>query len=94
MVATSSNYKEIIAIHEASHECIWLRSMIQHIQESCKLPSIKDSLRSLFEDNVASLHISKEVISKEIELNTFLQSPYMHMNFKRVVQLMFNNTLK
>ena len=42
MVATSSNHSEIIAIHEASCECIWLRSMIQHIQESCGLPSIKD----------------------------------------------------
>ncbi|WKA08579.1 hypothetical protein VitviT2T_026289 [Vitis vinifera] len=28
MVATSSNHLEIIAIHEASHECVWLRSMI------------------------------------------------------------------
>ena len=31
MVATSSNHLEIIAIHEASRECIWLRSMIHHI---------------------------------------------------------------
>ena len=31
MVVTSSNHSEIIAIHEASRECIWLRSMIQHI---------------------------------------------------------------
>ena len=31
MVVTSSNHSEILAIHEASHECIWLRSMIQHI---------------------------------------------------------------
>ena len=31
--ATSSNHSEIIAIHEASHECIWLRSVIQHIRE-------------------------------------------------------------
>ena len=31
MVVTSSNHSEILAIHEASHECVWLRSMIQHI---------------------------------------------------------------
>ena len=31
MVATSSNHSEIIAIHEASRECIWLKSMIHHI---------------------------------------------------------------
>ena len=40
MVATSSNHLEIIAIHKASCECIRLRLMIQHIQESCGFPSI------------------------------------------------------
>ena len=38
MVATSSNHSEILALHEANRECIWLRSIIQHIQESCGLP--------------------------------------------------------
>ena len=28
LTATSSNHSEIIAIHETSHECVWLRSMI------------------------------------------------------------------
>ena len=55
MVATSSNHSEIIAIHEASRECIWLRSMIQHIQESYELPAIKYNLITLFEDNVACI---------------------------------------
>ena len=32
LVATSLNHSKIIAIHEESHECIWLRPMIQHIQ--------------------------------------------------------------
>ena len=27
----SDSYKEILAIHEASRECVWLKSMIQHI---------------------------------------------------------------
>ncbi|KAL0824549.1 hypothetical protein Bca101_048226 [Brassica carinata] len=31
IVATSSNHSEILAIHEASHECVWLRSMTQHV---------------------------------------------------------------
>ena len=31
MVVTSSNHSKILAIHEASRECVWLRSMIQHI---------------------------------------------------------------
>ncbi|WJZ98775.1 hypothetical protein VitviT2T_017282 [Vitis vinifera] len=55
MVATSSNHSEILAIHEASRECIWLRSMIQHIRESCGLSSIKDDPTTLFEDNVACI---------------------------------------
>ncbi|KAK9169287.1 hypothetical protein Syun_001427 [Stephania yunnanensis] len=37
MVATSSNHSEVLAIYEASRECIWLRNMIEHIQESCGL---------------------------------------------------------
>ena len=37
-----------------------------------------------------ALHKSNEVISKEIELNTFLQSSFIHMNSIRVVKLMFN----
>ena len=28
MMVTSSNHSEILAIHEASRECIWLKSMI------------------------------------------------------------------
>ena len=45
LVATSSNHSEIIAIDEASRECIWLRSIIQNIKRSC----------GLFEDNVACI---------------------------------------
>ena len=55
MVATSSNHSEIIVIHEASCECIWLRSMIHHIQELCGLFSVKDKSIILFEDNAACI---------------------------------------
>ena len=85
-MATSSNHSELIA----SRECIWLRSMIQHIQESSEFLSIKDNRTTLFKDNVATLHKSKEVILKEIELNTFLQSSFIHMNSRRVVKSMSN----
>ena len=60
MTATSSNNSDIIAIHEASRECIWLRSMIQHIQEACRLLFIKASLITLFEDNVSCMAQIKE----------------------------------
>ena len=52
---TPSNHSKILPVHETSHECIWLRSMIQHILESCGLSSIKGNLTILFEDNVACI---------------------------------------
>ena len=55
MVATSSNHSEILAMHEASRECVWLRSMIQHIRESCGLSSIKNNPTVSYEDNVACI---------------------------------------
>jgi hypothetical protein len=55
LVATSSNHSEIIAIHEASRECIWLRSLIQRIREKCGLSTIKDSPTILYEDNAACI---------------------------------------
>ena len=55
LTATSSNHSEIIAIHETSRECVWLRSMIQHIREKCGLSSIKDSPTILHEDNAACI---------------------------------------
>ncbi|KAL6339409.1 hypothetical protein AAG906_032941 [Vitis piasezkii] len=51
MVATSSNHSEILAIHEVSRECVWLRSMIQQIQETCGIPSIRGNATVLHEDN-------------------------------------------
>ena len=55
MVATSSNHSDILALHEANHECIWLKSMIQHIQESCGFPFSKDNPTTLFENNAACI---------------------------------------
>ena len=55
MMVTSSNHSKILAIHEASREYIWLRSMIQHIRESFGLSSIKGDPTILFEDNVACI---------------------------------------
>ena len=34
LVATSSNHAEIIALHEAVRECVWLRTIIKHIRET------------------------------------------------------------
>ena len=55
MVATSSTHLEILVMHEASQECVWLRTMTQHIRKSCGLSSIKKKSIVLYEDNVACI---------------------------------------
>ncbi|KAL0537210.1 hypothetical protein IC582_026185 [Cucumis melo] len=55
MMVTSSNYAEIFAIHDASRECVWLRSMTHHIRETCGLYFSKNLPTILFEDNTACI---------------------------------------
>ena len=55
LTETSLNHAEILAIHEASRECVWLRSLIQHIRETYGLSHIKGSPTVLYEDNVACI---------------------------------------
>ena len=55
IAATSSNHAEILALHEASRECVWLRSLIQHIQEECNISINKESSTILYEDNAACI---------------------------------------
>jgi len=50
-VATFTNHSEIIALYEASRECVWLRRMINHIQQSCGISSM-ESPTIIYEDNV------------------------------------------
>ncbi|XP_069148031.1 secreted RxLR effector protein 161-like [Solanum lycopersicum] len=64
--ATSSNHAEIIVIHEASRECVWLRSMIHLIREKCGLKC--DKIRS--SDNVADL------FTKSLPTATFKKMVY------------------
>ena len=52
LTATSTYHAEILAIHEASRECIWLRSLIDHIYSKCGLP-IFSNPTDLYEDNEA-----------------------------------------
>ena len=52
---TSSNHSKILAMHEVSRECVWLRSMIQYIRESCGFSSINNNPTVLYEDNVACI---------------------------------------
>ena len=54
MAATSSNHSEILALHEASRECIWLRGMTNHIVTSCGLPKATTPT-IIMEDNRACI---------------------------------------
>ncbi|GKA93531.1 uncharacterized mitochondrial protein-like protein [Tanacetum coccineum] len=59
LVATSSNHAEVIALHEASRECVWLRSMTQLILTSCELEKDKNPTL-IYEDNSACVSQMKK----------------------------------
>ncbi|GJY92113.1 hypothetical protein Tco_0507895 [Tanacetum coccineum] len=50
LVATSSNHAEVIALHEAFRECVWLRSMTQLILTSYGLEKDRNPTL-IYEDN-------------------------------------------
>ena len=52
LTATSSNHAEIIALYEASRECVWLRNLTNHINVQCGLPKLSKPT-ILYEDNKA-----------------------------------------
>ena len=60
LAATSSNHAELLALHETSRECVWLRSLIHHIRESCGLSVNKGTPTVIFEDNEACITQTRE----------------------------------
>jgi hypothetical protein len=50
LVTTSTNHSEIIALFEASRECVWLRRMVNHILTTYGFGSL-DSPTIIYEDN-------------------------------------------
>jgi hypothetical protein len=54
LVATSSNHSEIMALHEASRECVFLRSVMKHVRCSIGFPP-PDSPSIIYEDNAACI---------------------------------------
>jgi hypothetical protein len=50
MVVTSTNHSEIIALFEATKECVWLKRVIQHVQNTCGLNMISKPT-IIYEDN-------------------------------------------
>lgn len=54
IVSTSTNFSEIIALHEAARECVWLRRVTKHITSSAGLPT-STTATTLFEDNTSMI---------------------------------------
>jgi hypothetical protein len=52
LTSTSTNHSEIIALFEASRECVWLRRVIHHITQSCGIGTA-ETPTIIFEDNSA-----------------------------------------
>ena len=90
MVVISSNHSEILAIHEVSRECVWLRSMIQHIQETCGLPSIRGNATVLHEDNDVCISQIKGGFIKGDKIKHMSLNSSILMSSKRNVRSMFN----
>jgi hypothetical protein len=70
LVVISTNHSEIIALYEATRECVWLRRMIGHVQKSCGL-RLDCSPTVIYEDNaacVAQMHMGyvKSNLTKHI----------------------------
>jgi hypothetical protein len=60
LTAISSNHVELIALYDTGREYVWLRSMIQHIQEECGLESVRENPAVICKDNTACIAQIKE----------------------------------
>ena len=54
ITATSTNHAELIALHEAAREAVWLRTMVKVISEQCRL-QVEEKATVIFEDNAAAV---------------------------------------
>ena len=86
LVATSSNHAEIIALHETSKECVWLRSISKHILSSSGINFNSNSTIMKTMHHV-SLKQRKNT-SKVIKPNIFHRSSsHIPKNSRRIMKL-------
>ena len=90
LVATSSNHSEIIALYEAGRECVWLRSIIAHIYNSCCLTPVTNSPTIIMKIMLLVLHKLGEDISKVIAPNISRRNFSILTNSKKVDKLMLS----
>ena len=60
LTVTSSNHSKIIALHEASRKCLWLRLVVHHIRNACGLPLITSIPTTIYEDITTCIEQIKE----------------------------------
>ena len=79
LIATSTNHSEIIALYEAKKECVWLRSVISHIQNSYQMTSVNNSPIVIYEDHAACIaQVIKEYIKGDKTKHITLKFFYTH----------------
>jgi hypothetical protein len=78
LVTTSTNHSKIIALYEASCECVWLRRMVNHILTTCGIGSL-DSPTIIYEDNLACVvQMDTSYIKSNINKNIAPKLFYPH----------------
>ena len=78
LIATSSNHSEIIAVHEASRKCVWLRLVDGFIKGSCGFPNVLESPTMIYEDNVACIAQIKVGYIKGDQIKHILPKFFFH----------------
>ena len=98
MTATSSIHVELITLCETSRECIWLRSVIGHIQEELGINTIINSLTIIYEDNTDCIEqVSEGFIkgnrTKHIAPKLFFAHDLMKYKLVKVKQVQSSENL-
>ena len=86
LVSTSTNQSEIIALCEASRECVWLCRMINHIIQSCGIGAL-ETPTIIFEDNSACVTQKKSGYIKSNMTKHIIFKLFYPMNPKRMEKL-------
>ena len=89
LAATSSNYAELLSLHEASRECVWLRSLSSIFENHAVFQLVKIVQLSYMKTMKLVSHRLKKATSKEIGQNTLILSFSLLMSFNKEERLMF-----
>jgi len=83
LATMSMNHSKIVALYEASRECVWLCRMINHIQQLCGLKAIT-APTIIYEDNAACVTQMETIYIKSNSTNTSPQSCSNLMNYNKM----------